>query len=132
MTCHTKMYDTSYWFHIGLSLYTSTSIELCKTVLCVQLKDHLLFFSTDIDECDQVGHNCDKNATCNNTIGSFECICDDGFTGNGTNCDGKSLNTSRQTNNCQCTDCHINNVVGCCEKFYIHVYRSDLFLCSNN
>ena len=33
--------------------------------------------------------SCDINAQCNNTVGSFDCICSDGFTGNGTHCDGK-------------------------------------------
>ena len=47
------------------------------------------FTATDINECEQGGHNCDVNAQCNNTVGGFECHCDDGFTGNGTHCDGK-------------------------------------------
>ncbi len=34
-------------------------------------------------------HNCDINATCDNTIGSFDCMCNPGYTGNGTICDGK-------------------------------------------
>ena len=93
--------------------------------MCVCLGSYYFVSSTDIDECEQGDHNCDLNAECSNTVGSFECDCYAGFTGNGTICDGKLLNTSRQTNDCQYTDCHIDNVVGCCEKFYIHVYRSD-------
>ena len=31
--------------------------------------------------------SCDGNATCSNTMGSFDCTCNAGFTGNGQNCD---------------------------------------------
>ena len=40
----------------------------------------------DIDEC--VDHPCDKNATCSNSIGSFNCACNKGFEGDGINCEG--------------------------------------------
>ena len=47
----------------------------------------LLFFSrTDIDECDLMTDNCDVNADCENTIGSFTCTCNHGYTGDGTMC----------------------------------------------
>ena len=46
-----------------------------------------LFSLTDIDECER-DHNCDVNSHCKNTVGSFDCRCIDGFTGNGTNCYG--------------------------------------------
>ena len=39
---------------------------------------------TDIDECARNGHNCDTNADCSDTDGSFVCSCNDGFSGNGT------------------------------------------------
>merc|ERR1712048_971445 len=39
---------------------------------------------TDIDECKNVFFDkCDPNATCKNTIGSYECTCNNGFTGDG-------------------------------------------------
>ena len=48
----------------------------------------LLVTSLDIDECDLGIDNCHPNATCLDTDGSFECKCDPGFTGNGTECEG--------------------------------------------
>ena len=43
--------------------------------------------STDVDECS--GENeCHGNATCVNNIGSYNCSCKTGFTGNGTYCQG--------------------------------------------
>jgi hypothetical protein len=51
-----------------------------------------LYFShnfTDIDEC--ASTPCDKNAACNNTDGSFTCICKTGYSGDGFNCTGKII-----------------------------------------
>ena len=40
----------------------------------------------DIDECAEGTNNCDCNANCNNTVGSFTCTCRSGFTGDGFLC----------------------------------------------
>ena len=45
--------------------------------------------SVDIDECAKSIHNCHLNSTCTNTNGTFLCMCNSGFTGNGTFCKGK-------------------------------------------
>ena len=45
----------------------------------------------DVDECATNTDNCDINAKCENTIGSFTCSCNIGFQGNGEICNG-SLN----------------------------------------
>jgi len=45
-----------------------------------------------VNECDAGTDNCDINAACRNTEGSFECTCNPGYTdtlGNGAKCDGK-------------------------------------------
>ena len=42
----------------------------------------------DIDEC--ATDPCDNNAFCNNTVGSYDCFCNDGYTGDGFFCHGKS------------------------------------------
>ena len=48
------------------------------------------FFVTDIDECVMDIHTCDTMATCMNTIGSFECTCNDGYEGDGFMCTGRT------------------------------------------
>ncbi len=50
------------------------------------------FFFKDIDECSERIDNCHRtsNATCIDTIGSFECACTSGYTGNGTSCFGNA------------------------------------------
>ena len=48
---------------------------------------HISLFFKDIDEC--MGTNdCDDNAQCNNTIGSYICTCNVGYVGDGLNCTG--------------------------------------------
>ena len=45
----------------------------------------------DVNECDLGTHNCHDNATCTNTVGSFNCTCKDGFSGDGRHCAGMSI-----------------------------------------
>ena len=50
----------------------------------------------DIDECANTTLNdCDVNARCNNTEGSFNCTCNTGYTGDGVNCTSMSIVTTR-------------------------------------
>lgn len=48
----------------------------------------LSFFSTDIDECLDISHNCHLSANCTNNAGSFSCSCLTGYTGDGISCSG--------------------------------------------
>ena len=48
------------------------------------------FRSLDNNECLLSTHTCDRNATCTNTGGSFDCACNSGFQGNGHTCASKS------------------------------------------
>ena len=47
----------------------------------------------DVDEC--TSEVCDPHADCTNTVGSYVCICEAGYTGDGVTCHGNiySLNT---------------------------------------
>ena len=60
----------------------------------VQVLEYCIFyifiFSTDIDECSSAsGNECDSNTNCTNTEGSYNCMCFNGYSGNGTTCTGK-------------------------------------------
>ena len=44
----------------------------------------------DIKECDLGTDGCHDNATCTDGNGSYTCECNDGFTGDGFSCEGKS------------------------------------------
>ena len=41
-----------------------------------------------MDECVNDVDNCDTNANCTNTPGSFTCACNLGYSGDGTSCTG--------------------------------------------
>lgn len=49
-------------------------------------------YTLDINECETGTHKCQVDATCNNTIGWYNCTCNPGYGGNGTaNCTGELL-----------------------------------------
>ena len=69
-------------------------------------------------------HNCDANANCTDNVGSFDCACNDGYSGNGTfcedvnECDDAALNQCHADSdcmnldggyNCTCHDGYVDN-----------------------
>ena len=94
--CHKVACDVSpvsvdficYWL-------SKVSIEGPETE-CLSLYRLSLIFSetsfsqfTDINECADLGSNaCSAMAACNNTFGSYVCLCLDGYEGDGKNCSG--------------------------------------------
>ena len=54
----------------------------------------------DIDECSSGSHDCDVNANCTNSNGSYSCTCNEGYSGKGDSCQGKiRLNLIKIQNN---------------------------------
>lgn len=41
------------------------------------------FIPIDIDECSESSSNCTTDSTCVNTQGSYDCICPEGYSGDG-------------------------------------------------
>lgn len=68
-------------------MITDCSIPLANFSI---LKYEWRLFYLDIDECTSPGSNeCDANALCTNTEGSYVCRCFKGFKGDGKTCTGK-------------------------------------------
>ena len=63
-------------FHCRLSLH----FIVCST--------HSVNILSDINECTRGTDNCDSNADCFNTRGSFQCVCRAGYQGDGRICIG--------------------------------------------
>ena len=53
------------------------------------------YVSSDIDECDTEEHSCSVDAVCNNTEGSYSCVCKPGFSGDGWACRGNAMKHRR-------------------------------------
>ena len=66
------------------------SYAIVSHIIYLVSKANIVSHSVDTDECFEGRNTCHSNATCMDTDGSFECTCDNGFTGNGYNCSGKS------------------------------------------
>ena len=92
-------------------------LYLRQTTLKESNSDQIYFLVLDIDECTKGTHRCHVNAVCNNTRGSYNCTCKDGFYGDGRNCIGIKktlicwfwLNTLYNTQGCFLTHKHNNN-----------------------
>ncbi|XP_053408175.1 uncharacterized protein LOC123560993 [Mercenaria mercenaria] len=46
----------------------------------------------NIDECEEGSDDCDENAQCTDTLGSYTCTCNNGFDGNGKTCTRLPIN----------------------------------------
>ena len=70
---------------IIISILQSKHNSTQNYVMCWMVLQHLV---ADIPECERGLDDCDPNATCINTIGSYDCMCNMGFTGDGFTCTG--------------------------------------------
>jgi hypothetical protein len=82
---------------------------------------------TDVDECAKGQHVCSENANCVNTVGSYECVCKEGFEGNGFKChdlDECKLGTHNCSSKANCT-----NTMGSFRCQCIEGYEGDGVTC---
>ena len=71
--------------------YFSVYIDASEHVM--SLKVYYLTVRTDIDECVSPDLNeCHEAGICNNTDGSYDCSCNEGYDGDGYNCTGRKCN----------------------------------------
>ena len=56
---------------------------------CVEQVTTHPYFLSDVDECSRGLDNCGNNSQCNNTVGSFSCRCNHGYSGDGVTCNGE-------------------------------------------
>ena len=74
--------------------FRSVLIERGSTVhiRTLTLCDCLNLCVSDVDECVREGSSypCHTRADCNNSMGSYYCTCQTGFSGDGSSCDGKT------------------------------------------
>ena len=76
--------------------------------------------NTDYDECSHDDWNdCNDEAECNNTIGSYDCKCNVGYTGDGRQCEGA-------LKNCFHNSAFLREM--CCRTFTIRLACYFLFL----
>ncbi len=66
----------------------------------IQNKCRVNGYSADIDECTEGTDNCNVNAECMNTVGSFTCACIEGFSGDGVDCEGETNGQMLEEWNC--------------------------------
>ena len=80
-------------------------------------------FCVDIYECTVGENRCHDNAVCSNLLGSYDCTCESGFTGDGFSCVGElailrhkhyiAIFYHRSTERCVC-----NFTVKCVNRSY--------------
>ena len=64
------------------------NIVLSTSNISIILQIFLNSYS-DVDECAEGSDNCNIYASCTDNIGSFDCVCNSGFSGDGVNCTSK-------------------------------------------
>ena len=74
---------------VGYEKYVGQNLRYTRRLLHQTFDLRCFFHLSDVNECLGNSHDCDVLATCNNTFGSYKCLCSAGYTGNGTVCTGE-------------------------------------------
>ena len=76
------------WKIVQVRQFPSSKFNVVCILVCFKCPIPTFSFP-DIDECVLGTYVCDVNAYCENTIGSYDCVCVDGYVENGTFCMSK-------------------------------------------
>ena len=108
--------------HFPVNVHMDT--PLLKTTALVMLTAYavdfqcLQFFSlTDVNECEVGEDNCHTFASCNDTDGSYYCLCNEGFSGDGVTCTG-IYDTIAIINHYVC----LSLILKCIKVWWISIY----------
>ena len=72
----------------GNGTFCESMIECLSHFVFISMYYHSLY--SDVDECKNVTlNNCNENADCLDSEGSFRCTCREGYAGSGVDCQGK-------------------------------------------
>ncbi len=66
----------------------SMSVWKLDQILKILMKHEYFSIFQDINECSLSIDNCHPNSTCTNINGTFRCMCNSGYSGNGIVCQG--------------------------------------------
>ena len=86
--------ELSYQLHLN-PLTHSIQVQFVGIIFMISaiVINKFIFFMlfVDLNEYTMNTHNCNANnySNCNNTVGSFTCTCEPGFSGNGISCTGR-------------------------------------------
>ena len=91
-------YDKDYDVNVTILVFLYFRIIVCLVSISSCL-DYFLIFSLllqflDMDECKSDISDCDVNANCTNTEGSYKCKCKAGYTSSNRSDEGLTLETS--------------------------------------
>lgn len=79
LTARVRLLSFSNQWQSSISLLKHFDVNLCK----------YYNYCLDVDECQTRVNNC--RYACKNLVGTFMCVCPEGFTGTGDNCRGNEI-----------------------------------------
>lgn len=83
-----RLFEVEVW---SCHLLPKVCIHVCLVVFFFikKKKSFSSYYFKDLDECSNGTHMCSPHADCKNTMGSYRCLCKEGYTGDGFTCTGK-------------------------------------------
>lgn len=77
-----------------LLLYTLSDCEEKKSPKAERENLSCVLVSVpDVNECVENPAACGGHSVCENTLGGYKCVCEAGYRGNGTHCEGKQTSS---------------------------------------
>lgn len=102
------------WLIVLFSFFNERIFTHCahSTFVCVTSSSSSS--TADVDECLESPELCDGQAVCENTLGSYKCVCQAGYRGNGSHCEGTdSFHTRTRVGICSSVTAAVVDLIKC-------------------